>query len=230
MTELSKPEQQFQALLQVLPDKYIVICNAINAQDNPDIKRDLQKLQEKEAQLKTDETVIVLWTDKQKGGQCSMNQNCSSSNHCTADIKQHYHRSFSSDSDHPSHYSIKCFLCNSSHFIKDCKFLPDTKQDAQKKASRSTAVKLHRLTAVKLYQKSAYKEKEKRHRAFDAEVSDSDDDDFFSESDEKEKVSNKIAALFKKAVSKVLKSEWIADSGSSSHITDQLQLFSGPLI
>jgi len=60
-------------------------------------------------------------------------------------------------------------------------------------------IKLHRLTAVKLYQKSVYKEKGKRHRAFDAEVSDSDDDDFFSESDEEEKVSNEIAALFKEA-------------------------------
>jgi len=70
-----------------------------------------------------------------------------------------------------------------------------------------TAVKLCRLTAVNLYQKSVYKDKEKRHRAFDAEVSDSNDDDFFSEFNEKEKVSNKIAVLFKKAVSKMFKSE-----------------------
>ncbi len=136
-----------------------------------------------------------------------MNQNCSSLNYCIADIKQHYCRSFSSDSDHFSHHFIKYFLCNDSHFIKDCKFLPDVKQDAQKKTSRLTAVKLHRLTAVKLYQKSVYKEKEKRHRVFDVEVSDSDNDDFFSEFEEKKKVSDKITALFKKAVSKMLKSE-----------------------
>jgi len=134
-----------------------------------------------------------------------MNQNCSLSNHYIANIKQHYCRSFSLDSDHSSHYFIKCFLCNSSHFIKDCEFLSDVKQDAQKKASRSTAVKLHRLTAVKLYQNSVYKEKEKRYRVFDTEVSDSDDDDFFSEFKEKKKVNNEIIALFKKAVSKMLK-------------------------
>ncbi len=63
------------------------------------------------------------------------------------------------------------------------------------------------MTAVKLYQKSVYKEKEKRHRVFDVEVSDSNDDDFFSEFEEKEKVNNEIAALFKKTVSKMLKSE-----------------------
>jgi len=61
------------------------------------------------------------------------------------------------------------------------------------------------LTAVKLYQKLIYKEKEKRHRVFDAEVSDSNDDDFFFKSDKKEKVSNEIAILFKKTVSKILK-------------------------
>jgi len=120
--------------------------------------------------------------------------------------------------------------CNNPHFIKDCEFLPDAKRDTQKKASRLTAIKLHRLTAVKLYQKSVYKGKGKRHRAFDAEVSDSNDDDFFSESEEEEKVGDEISALSKEAASKVLKSEWVADSGFFSHMTDQLQLFSGPLI
>jgi len=68
-------------------------------------------------------------------------------------------------------------------------------------------IKLYRLTAVKLYQKSVYKEKEKRHRVFNAEVSDSNNDDFFSEFEEKEKVNNEIAALFKKTVSKMFKSK-----------------------
>ncbi len=76
------------------------------------------------------------------------------------------------------------------------------------------------MTAVKLYQKSVYKEKEKRYKVFDTEVSDSDDDDFFSESDEKEKVSDEIAALFKKTVSKMLKFKWVADSKFFLYITD----------
>ncbi len=83
-------------------------------------------------------------------------------------------------------------------------------------------IKLYRLTAVKLYQKSIYKEKEKKYRVFNAEVSDSDDDDFFSEFKEKEKVSNEITVLFKKTVSKMLKSKWVADSEFFSYITDQL--------
>ncbi len=80
-----------------------------------------------------------------------MNQNCNSLNYCIANIKQHYCRSFSSDSDHSSYCFIKCFLYNNFHFIKDCKFLSDVKQNTQKRASRLTAVKLCRLTAVNLY-------------------------------------------------------------------------------
>jgi len=136
-----------------------------------------------------------------------MNQNCSSLNYCTVNIKQHYHRSFSSNSDHSFCCFIKYFLCNSFHFIKDCKFLFNIKQDTQKRASRLTVIKLCRLIAVNLYQKSVYKDKEKRYRVFDAEVSDSNDDDFFSESNKKEKVSNEITVLFKKTVSKMFKSK-----------------------
>ncbi len=61
------------------------------------------------------------------------------------------------------------------------------------------------MTAVKLYQKLVYKEKEKRHKVFNVEVSDSNDDDFFSKFKEKKKVNDEITALFKKTVSKMLK-------------------------
>ena len=71
-----------------------------------------------------------------------------------------------------------------------------------------------------MYQKSVYKEKEKKHRVFNAEVSDSDNNDFFSEFKEKEKVNNEIAALFKKTVSKILKSKWVVDFKFFSYITD----------
>ncbi len=66
-------------------------------------------------------------------------------------------------------------------------------------------IKLYRLTAVKLYQKSIYKEKEKKYSVFNAEVNDSNDDNFFSKFKEKKKVNNKIIALFKKTVNKMFK-------------------------
>jgi len=63
------------------------------------------------------------------------------------------------------------------------------------------------LTAVKLYQKLIYKEKEKRYKVFNIEISDNNDDDFFFKFKKKKKVNNEIAALFKKTINKMLKSE-----------------------
>lgn len=131
MAGLSKPERRFQALLQALPDEYFVIRDAIDAQDNPDVERGLQKLQEKEAQLKAGDTATALWADKR--GQRSMNPNRGSLKHRTADTKRHYRWLSSSDSDNPPHRTAKCFLCNGAHFVRDCEFLPDAQQDARKK-------------------------------------------------------------------------------------------------
>jgi len=62
-----------------------------------------------------------------------------------------------------------------------------------------------RSIIIKLHQKSVYKDKNKKHRTFDAEVNESDDNDFFSEFKKKKKVSDEITALFKKIVSKMFK-------------------------
>ncbi len=79
---------------------------------------------------------------------------------------------------------------------------------------------MYRLTAVKLYQKLIYKEKEKKYRVFNAEISNSNDDDFFFEFKKKEKINNEITALFKKTVSKMFKSKWVADFKFFLYITD----------
>jgi len=76
------------------------------------------------------------------------------------------------------------------------------------------------LTAVKLYWKSVYKEKEKRHKVFNTEINDNNDNGFFSKFKKKKKVNNEIAALFKKTVSKMLKSEWVTDFKFFLYITD----------
>jgi len=62
-----------------------------------------------------------------------------------------------------------------------------------------------KLIVIKLHQKSVYKNKDKRHKAFDAEVNDSNDDEFFFKFEKKKKFSNEITALFKKIVSKMFK-------------------------
>jgi len=66
---------------------------------------------------------------------------------------------------------------------------------------------MNKLIIIKLHQKSVYKDKSKKYRTFDAEINDNDDDDFFSEFKEKEKISNEIVVLFKKTINKMFKSE-----------------------
>ena len=49
---LNKQDQRIQTLLQSLPEEYMVIRDAIDGQETLDVDTVLQKLQEKEAQLK----------------------------------------------------------------------------------------------------------------------------------------------------------------------------------
>jgi len=58
MSDLFKSERRFQALLQSLSDEYTIIRDIIDAQNKSDVERELQKLQEKKAQLKTTETAL----------------------------------------------------------------------------------------------------------------------------------------------------------------------------
>jgi len=58
MSDLFKSKRCFQVLLQSLSDEYMIIQDDIDAQNKSDVKRELQKLQEKKAQLKTTETAL----------------------------------------------------------------------------------------------------------------------------------------------------------------------------
>jgi len=58
MSNLFKSERRFQVLLQSLSDEYTVIQDIIDAQNKSDVKKKLQKLQKKKAQLKITETAL----------------------------------------------------------------------------------------------------------------------------------------------------------------------------
>ena len=70
---LCDPTEHFQSLLQALSKEYSGIWDGIDAQVNPNIEASLQKLQEKEALLKAEET--ALWAGPQrKEKQSTQNQ------------------------------------------------------------------------------------------------------------------------------------------------------------
>ncbi len=65
MSNLFKSERHFQVLLQLLSDEYMIIQNIIDVQNKSNVERELQKLQEKKAQLKTTETALwVKWRNE----------------------------------------------------------------------------------------------------------------------------------------------------------------------
>ena len=75
------------------------------------------------------------------------------------------------------------------------------------------------------------KHSQKKHKTFDAETDEKSDSQLSEPSSEDEDESDEeIAALSKKVISKIPRSYWVADSGVFSHMTDQLQLFRGPLM
>ena len=70
---LCDPTEHFQSLLQALSKEYSGIWDEIDTQVNPNIEASLQKLQEKEALLKAEET--ALWARLQrKEKQSTQNQ------------------------------------------------------------------------------------------------------------------------------------------------------------
>jgi len=115
MSNLFKSERRFQALLQSLSDKYMIIRDIIDVQNKSDVEKELQKLQEKKAQLKITET--ALWVKRRnKRERTDWKQNKRKISH--------RHKHFSDfDSDQSHHRFLRCFLCKDKHHLVDCSHL-----------------------------------------------------------------------------------------------------------
>ena len=116
MTNLVKSERRFQILLQFLFFEYDVIRDAIDAQDNSNVDRFIQKLQEKKTQLiasKIVESTLLIKNNKNSRRQSYR-------------ISQ---RRFFNSNESFRRFNVKtrktrdCFLCDDSHKIADCDFL-----------------------------------------------------------------------------------------------------------
>ena len=204
MTNLINSKRRFQTLLQFLSFEYDVIRDAIDAQDNSNVDRFIQKLQEKKTQLVAIKIESTLLTK----------------NHQKNNRRQSYRisqRRFFSSDESSRRFNVKtrktrdCFLCDDSHRIADCDFLKKLRKWAKKQKTK------------KLISKN------KKHKAYNVE-------DFFSFSSfdididsDNEKHMKKIVVLFKELISRLLKFVWIADTDASSHMIDDLWLFSESL-
>ncbi len=116
ISNLFKSKRCFQVLLQSLSNEYMIIQDIIDAQNKSDVKKKLQKLQEKKAQLKTIKT--VLWVKRENKRECTDHEQnkCKINHHCKSlsdfDSNQLHHRQLQ--------WFLKNFLYEDKHRLVDC--------------------------------------------------------------------------------------------------------------
>ena len=121
MTSLVNSKRRFQIFLQFLSFEYDVIRDAIDVQNNSNVDKFIQKLQEKKTQfvaIKTESTLLTR-------------------NHQKNNRRQFYRisqrRSFNSN-ESSRRFNVKtkktrnCFFCDDSHRIADCDFLKELRK------------------------------------------------------------------------------------------------------
>ncbi len=111
MKGLCRNDRLVQTLLASLPTEYMTTRDTLDAQGYLDVDIVLQRLQEKEASLKADET--TMWAKREANRSRSRHQRRSASAESGSGRRQ-YKRKSSND-------SRRCHICQSSrHFADDC--------------------------------------------------------------------------------------------------------------
>ena len=210
--------RRLQTLLQFLLNEYVIIRDVIDAQIDFDVEIFIQKLQEKKTQLKVNET--VMWAknndrknerrDERRSYLISQRRYSSSSN------DRSFNRNRRRETNNKSIFKSKkeCFLCDEFHRIKNCELLRKLRKLIKRKKKK--------------FKNKNIKISDRKHKAYNADdftVSDASNSRFDDVNSDNEKNMKELAALFKELVNKILKSDWIADTDVSSHMTDQLRFF-----
>lgn len=186
-------------------------------------------LQKRESQLKDSATNKALLAKNSRRYRPYKNQESSSSGSDGAPKKP---------SKHYSKQRLTCHLCGDKHVAQDCDLRDEVLKFVRK------LKKGHPTAKHKSYGKQKdvpkLKKSSRFHRGHVANdtsdpgsVSDGETESSATEPDSTELESEdeiEIAAISKEAISKIQPSQWASDTGASSHMTDQTQLFRGPLI
>ena len=221
-TNLVKDETIYTALVKGLPNNYRSLITALNI-SSLSVDKKLQKLRKHHYQIiGRQEQETAMWAKKESTRQNNRGQNK------RARSPQHHRQSTSSSQS--DRQKIRCFLCNKKeHFYSDCKSFTFIHKLLKTGFTYSDLI-----TSVKGFLQNKKKKRDKqRQRAHVAQNNESSSSDTEQVSDieqvEETEDIEEICALFKDITSKIPQDQWISDTGASSHMTDQLQLFSEPL-
>ena len=219
--------QLFQLLLQSLPAEYAVIRDGIDAIGGVDAEIGIKRLEDKEIQLtqaKADLALLAKQKEQRREQRRPLNPSRSQStfNNSRQERSRRHERSSSAkrETKIKDNSQKGCLICGEvGHWTKECEFLESTRSHVRSLAKKKKEVNKGKSSV-------------KRHRSYLAgESEEEDENDSFSSGDNDDDLDDleETAALSREAVCKIPRSKWVADSGASSHMTDKLQLFSGPL-
>ena len=213
------PNRRVQQLLGALPTKFSGIRDAIDTQGKTDHEEILQLLQERESMMENSETAMFAARGHQSSGIPS-----------------------------------KCQLCDGTHWMKDCPGLSAARQAAKSKVPISNRIEKKRTSPQRCRRRSSPDKEDlrsmvkklslemaemkkslekqtkkkayyKAHAAEEA-LSKSPSPELRGPSEDEEVETAGPAA---DAKGKLPPTQWLLDSGASTHMTDQLSLFRGPL-
>jgi hypothetical protein len=206
----------FEYLLGGLPDEYSTTRAALDAQINLDVHEKLLVLQNHQDQLRATAAVSV------EGNALAAKDDS---------------RSISLKRERSRHRSNErtCYLCGGKrHQVRDCELWEGLAAIARReirRAKNQTTQKGSRKSSHKSHGTKA-KGYDKGHVANSESEGSREDKDKGSESssDDESSTDEEYAAISRDAIGKIPRSRWAADSGATSHMTDQPRLFRGPLI
>jgi len=199
-------EGLFQRLLRALPSKYTAIRDAIDGMDLRSVEHRMGVLKDKEDRL-NEETALIA---KKQGRGRRSGPSTSPKSKPAAKAKPEQ-----SEGLRAARYP--CRICDDTHYVKHCPYL---------EMVRAMAVEHKKKTGKTLPPKAYSAEDDRSDTDSESDRNDTEEALHAAEDDDDHLVEKGYAC---KAVCKIPASEWVADTGASKHMTDQLQLFRGRL-
>ena len=217
LKEAFKEEKLFHLLLRSLPPADDAIRDSMEAFQGT-VEDKLRILHDKEDRLKAITEASALTAGHYKNQSVTVGRHTSSSSESSKDGSPLNRRA--------------CHLCKRAHLVRNCPYLEKCQKLVKKEMERGSNCKPHRKNPKDSERTSRTKHqhgKDKNHKSYAADGATSESESSADDTPEDE-LSDEIAAISKdNLTSKIFTSRWIADIGASTHMTDQLQLFRGPL-
>lgn len=205
-------------LIRSLPKEYETTVDTLNAQSSLTVEAKLKHLEAKQIRLQREEQAHPASEVKSKYG----------SGKYVPPQRRERQDSTSSSGNTTSDYT--CYLCDEKHFLRNCPSLKYARkavqeriqQKAARRSSSRSNKKVHfqRSSSPSPSQVKKSTMKLKAHGL--AALQDTEASDYSIESDDEEE---ECVFLTKESIRKTTPSTWPADTGASSHMSDQRHLF-----